>query len=456
MPSSPAADDGLADARIEGLARRRGLDVSSPFVEALLDRISPAQIGPPPDTGDVADPSSAVARVRHALTELAEGRPVLVVDDTDRENEGDLIMAADAVTPQWVAFFLQHTSGLLCVALAPQRCDELGLPVMVNVNADPMGTAFTVTVDAKAGTTTGISAGDRAATVRALGDPTTTGSDLLRPGHVLPLRARPHGVLARRGHTEAAVDLARLAGRSPAGLICEVVTDDRLGMARRPVLRRLAARFDLAYLSVGDVVDYRLATESLVARGATASLPTRHGPFRATDYTSTVNGSEHLVLTVGDVSGEDVLVRVHSECLTGDGLDSERCDCGDQLRDSLRAVQAAGRGAVVYLRGQEGRGIGLASKIAAYALQDTGLDTVDANVALGLPVDSRNYGDGAAILRDLGVTSVRLLTNNPAKVAALAAQGLDVVRLPLPPRQTVDNVGYLATKRSRLGHLPAG
>jgi 3,4-dihydroxy 2-butanone 4-phosphate synthase / GTP cyclohydrolase II len=449
-----AGDLDLGEARVEGLARRRGLDVSSPFVGVLLERLHGEDVGPPPDDGDVSDPSGAVARVQRALAAVAAGRIVLVVDDTDRENEGDLIQAADAASTESVAFMLRHTSGVVCVALPAERCDQLGLPVMVPDNDEPMGTAFTVTVDLRHGVTTGISAADRAATIRALGDPGTTAADLSRPGHVFPLRARRHGVLQRRGHTEAAVDLARLAGRTPAGVICEVVTDDRLDMARRPDLRRLAARFDLPYLSVGDIVDYRRATEGLVTRGASAALPTRYGGFRATSFTSTVDGAEHLALTYGDVTGDDVLVRLHSECLTGDALGSARCDCGDQLHEAMSRIAAEGRGVVVYLKGHEGRGIGLAAKIAAYELQDRGLDTVDANRALGHPIDARDYTVGAAMLRSLGVASVRLLTNNPHKVAALEAQGVEVGRVPIGSPLTEVNAGYLATKRNRLGHLP--
>jgi 3,4-dihydroxy 2-butanone 4-phosphate synthase/GTP cyclohydrolase II len=444
----------LDDASIEGLARASGLDLDSPFVGVLLERLHGEVAGPPPDDGDVQDPSGAVARVRRAIAAIAAGRLVLVVDDTDRENEGDLIQAADAVTPESVAFMLRHTSGVVCVSLQPDRCDQLRLSPMVPDNAEPMGTAFTVTVDLRDGITTGISAYDRAATIRALADPTCGADDFSRPGHVFPLRARKHGVLQRRGHTEAAVDLARLAGRYPAGVICEVVDDDRLDMARRPALRRLAARYDLPYLSVGDIVDFRRATEGLVTRGATAGLPTRSGEFEVTAFTSTVDGAEHLALTFGDVTGRDVLVRLHSECLTGDALASARCDCGDQLHEAMARIAAEGRGVVVYLRGQEGRGIGLAAKIAAYELQDRGLDTVDANTALGHPVDARDYTVGAAVLRSLGVASVRLLTNNPDKVAALDAQGLDVIRVPIGSPETRVNAGYLTTKRTRLGHLP--
>ena len=452
-PTPNGAGD-LDEARLEDLARRRGLDVSSPFVGVLLERLHGEDVGPPPDDGDVSDPSGAVARVQRAVAAIAAGRVVLVVDDTDRENEGDLIQAADAATTESVAFFLRHTSGYLCVAMPGERCDELGLPPMVVDNDEPMGTAFTITTDLKHGITTGISAADRAATIRALGNPGTRPDDLARPGHVLPLRARKHGVLQRRGHTEAAVDLARLAGRYPAGVIGEVVTEDRMDMARRPDLRRLAARYDLPYLSVGDIVDYRRATEGLATRGATAALPTRFGDFRATAFTSTVDGAEHLALTYGDVTGDDVLVRMHSECLTGDALGSARCDCGDQLHEAMSRVAADGRGVVIYLRGHEGRGIGLAAKIAAYELQDRGLDTVDANRAIGRPVDARDYTVGAAILRSLGVASVRLLTNNPDKVSALEAQGVDVTRVPIGSPLTDVNASYLETKRNRLGHLP--
>ena len=377
------------------------------------------------------------------------------MDDEDRENEGDLIMAADAVTPEKVGFFLRHTSGVICAPLTAPRCDELQLPMMVADNTEAHGTAFTVSVDLAHGTTTGISAGDRAATIRGLAEPSLGAADFVRPGHIFPLRARDGGVLKRAGHTEAATDLARLAGREPAGVLCEVVSEDKRGMARGPELRRLAAAHGLPLIAVADLVRHRLRSERLLEPVAEARIPTRHGDFTCRAWRSTLDGSEHVALTRGDVSGgEPVLVRVHSECLTGDVLGSHRCDCGAQLDDALGAIAAARLGVLVYLRGHEGRGIGLAHKLAAYNLQDEGHDTVDANVLLGLPVDDREYGIGAQILMDLGVRRMRLMTNNPAKYDGLQGYGLEIVeRVPLPPRTTRENVAYLQTKRRRMGHL---
>lgn len=392
--------------------------------------------------------------IERALAAIAAGGMVVVADDEAREDEGDLIMAAQHATPEAVAFFLAHTSGLLCVGLPPERVAQLELPQMVAANGEVHGTAFTVSVDHReAGT--GISAAARALTVRELADPASHPGTFVRPGHVFPLRATPGGVLKRAGHTEAAVDLARLAGVHPAGLLCELTTADKTGMARRPELRAFADRHDLPYLTIAELVRYRVGRERLVTRGGTSVLPTRHGVFTATAWRSTLDAAEHLALTLGDVSSEDspVLTRVHSECLTGDALGSLRCDCGGQLDRALAMIAAEGRGVVVYLRGHEGRGIGLAHKLRAYELQDAGRDTVDANLELGLPVDDREYGVGAQILLELGVRRLRLLTNNPAKYTGLAGYGLEIVeRLRLTTEPNPHSHAYLRAKQRRLGH----
>lgn len=393
-------------------------------------------------------------RVEAAIAAIANGEFVVVVDDEDRENEGDLIMAAERVTPQSLAFMVRHTSGLVCVGMTGERLDELDIPLMVRRGTEAQGTAFTVSVDLRDGTTTGISAADRAATIRALVDRAAAPGDFARPGHVFPLRALPGGVLRRPGHTEAAVDLATLAGLSPAGVLCELVRPDG-GMARGDDLARFAAEHGLAIITVAELIAYRRRREQLVLRRSSATLPTCHGPFTVHAYESLVDGVEHIALVRGDVGcAEPVLVRVHSECLTGDVLGSGRCDCGAQLELALANIADAGRGVVVYLRGHEGRGIGLAAKIEAYRLQDGGLDTVEANVALGLPVDDRAYDIGAQILDDLGVAAVRLMTNNPAKVEGLAGYGFEITeRVPLIVEPTADNGTYLGAKRRKLGHL---
>jgi len=395
----------------------------------------------------------ALDTVERAIADVAAGRPVVVVDDERRENEGDLVIAASKVTPQLLAFLIRHTSGVVCVPMEGRELDRLKLPPMTYVNEDRKRTAYSVSVDARDGITTGISAADRARTIRVLADSATEPYELTRPGHVFPLRAAGGGVLARPGHTEAAVDLARLAGLTPAGAIAEIVNDDGT-MARLPQLRRFADEHGLALVSIADLVSYRRRTETLVSRVAQARLPIRHGQFVAIGYRSTLDSAEHLALVLGDVAhSQPVLARVHSECLTGDVLGSLRCDCGPQLDAALEVVAKEGRGVVVYLRGHEGRGIGLLHKLAAYDLQDAGRDTVDANLDLGLPVDARDFSIGAQILRDLGTTAVRLLTNNPAKVTGMAGMGIDVVeRVPLPVHLTVENEAYLRTKRDRLGH----
>ncbi len=392
------------------------------------------------------------APIEDALAALVRGALVVVVDAAGRENEGDLILAAEKVTPAAIAFMVRHTSGLLCVPLEGSRLDALELPPMVPHNTEAHHTAFAVSVDARRGTTTGISAADRAATIRALVEPATRPEDLARPGHVFPLRYREGGVLARAGHTEAAVDLARLAGLGPAGVLAEVVNDDG-SMARLPELERFGVQHGLVLISIADLIRYRHEREQRVEQGASALLPTAHGRFTAHGYRW--NGVEHLALVCGSLAGDQpVLVRLHSACLTGDVFGSLRCDCGPQLEQALAWVVAEGRGVVVYLRDHEGRGIGLGHKLRAYALQDQGYDTVEANLELGLPVDAREYAAAAHILLELGVSRVRLLTNNPAKVQALQRAGVEVAeRVPLliPPNGA--NARYLRTKQERLGHL---
>jgi 3,4-dihydroxy 2-butanone 4-phosphate synthase/GTP cyclohydrolase II len=399
---------------------------------------------------------SPFAAVEDAIDVVRRGGIVVVVDDEDRENEGDLVMAAEHVSPTAMAFFIRHTSGVICAPLVGERLDALAIPLMVEVNTESMRTAFTDSVDAVAGVTTGISAADRATTIRALVDPATTPGDLARPGHIFPLRYRPGGVLKRAGHTEAAVDLARLAGLQPAGVLAEVMNDDGT-MARLPELTEFCRQHDLLLISIAELIHYRRQHERLVDPVATARIPTRFGDFTCHVYRD-FNGTEHLALVKGRVMGQEpVLVRVHSECLTGDILGSLRCDCGLQLDAALDRIAEEGRGVVIYLRGHEGRGIGIGHKIAAYHLQDLGRDTVDANLELGLPVDSREYGIGAQILADLGITHLRLMTNNPAKYGGLQGYGLEIVeRVGLATEPHPENISYLRTKRERLGHLIDG
>jgi 3,4-dihydroxy 2-butanone 4-phosphate synthase / GTP cyclohydrolase II len=392
--------------------------------------------------------------VTRAIKDIADGRPVVVVDDANRENEGDIIFAASKATPELLAFTIRYSSGVICVPMRGEDLDRLQIPLMTTQNTERMRTAYTVSVDAAVGVTTGISAADRTATIRTLADPQATGGDLARPGHIFPLRARDGGVLVRPGHTEAAVDLAALAGLAPVGVVCEVVNDDGT-MMRLPDLRTFADEHGLALISIEQLIEHRRRTERLVTRVAETVIPNDYGRWAAYGYRSDVDGTEQLALVYGDLSeddGEDVLTRVHSECLTGDVFGSHRCDCGSQLDAAMAKIAERGRGVVLYLRGHEGRGIGLLSKLQAYELQDNGVDTVDANLELGLPVDAREYSVAAQLLDDLGVRSVRLLTNNPAKVDALAAHGFGVTRIPLPPQPTPDNLRYLATKRDRLGH----
>jgi 3,4-dihydroxy 2-butanone 4-phosphate synthase / GTP cyclohydrolase II len=392
--------------------------------------------------------------IENAIDAIARGEAVVVVDDANRENEGDLIIAAEKTTADTLAFMVRHTSGVICMPLEGTRLDELQLPMMVAENTTAYRTAFTVSVDAKRGTTTGISAADRTTTVHALIDPQTRPDDLARPGHIFPLRYREGGVLKRAGHTEAAVDLARLAGLSPAGVLAEVVNDDGT-MSRLPELERFATEHGLAMISIADLIRYRRHREKLVKRISEARIPTKYGEFTAYVFESLLDGTEHMAFVRGEVAGKsDVLVRVHSECLTGDVFGSIRCDCGLQLDLALERVAEEDEGVIVYLRGHEGRGIGLGHKLRAYTLQDQGRDTVEANVELGFPIDSREYGIGSQILVDLGITTMRVMTNNPAKYGGLEGYGLEIVeRVPLRSRPTDENIAYLRAKQEKMGHL---
>ncbi|HRN18080.1 MAG TPA: bifunctional 3,4-dihydroxy-2-butanone-4-phosphate synthase/GTP cyclohydrolase II [Trueperaceae bacterium] len=405
---------------------------------------------PPPTPARAAEGLASVAEL---LDELRAGRPIIVVDDEDRENEGDLVLPAGRATTENVAFMIRHTGGVVCLALTEDAADRLELPPMVEHNTARRGTAFTVTIEAKDGITTGISAHDRALTIRTAAAADATAADLSRPGHVFPLRAKRGGVLRRAGHTEASVDLCRLAGLEPAAAISELMHDDG-SMMRLPAMREFAAEHGLKVGTIAGLIEYRLSQDSFVHRVVSAALPTRFGAFTVHGYVDELTGAEHVALTMGDVSsGDDVLVRMHSECLTGDALHSLRCDCGAQRDAALARIAEEGRGVLVYLR-QEGRGIGLLNKLRAYHLQDEGLDTVEANEHLGLPVDGREYGVGAQILVDLGVKHMRLLTNNPRKLAALRGFGLrSVERVPLHVGETVYNERYLRTKEQKLGHM---
>jgi 3,4-dihydroxy 2-butanone 4-phosphate synthase/GTP cyclohydrolase II len=396
---------------------------------------------------------SAFASVEEAIAEIRAGRMVVVVDSPDRENEGDLTLAADHVTPEAINFMAKEARGLICLALEESRCDELGLYPMTNHNEAPLRTAFTVSVEARNGVSTGISAADRSHTIKVAIDPDAKPGDLVQPGHVFPLRARGYGVLERMGQTEAAVDLARLAGLTPAGVICEIMNDDGT-MARVPDLTTYCARHGLKMITVSDLVAYRRRTERLVERIAIADMPTKYGPFSAHGYRSVIDGQQHVALVCGDVDGaKDVLVRVHSECLTGDVFGSFRCDCGEQLDRAMSQIAQEGTGVLLYLA-QEGRGIGLLNKLRAYELQEQGYDTVDANVHLGFPVDSRDYSVGYQILADLGLTSIRVLTNNPRKLEGLEGYGLTVTeQLPIEAEPNTFNAEYLRTKRERMGHI---
>ena len=396
---------------------------------------------------------SVFASIEDAVGNIRQGKLIVVVDDEDRENEGDFIAAASKATPEMINFILKHGRGLLCAPITRERAEELQLPPMVERNTEKHGTAFTVSVDYKHGTATGISAFDRAKTIQALVDPSTRPDDLARPGHIFPLVAKRGGVLRRAGHTEATVDLARLAGLAPAGLLCEIMDADG-SMARLPRLQEIAKELSLKIITIKDLIAYRQRREKLVKRLFSTPLPTRYGEFNLIVYEAIMEGNHHLALIKGDVEGrKNVLVRVHSQCLTGDVFGSDRCDCGDQLHQAMQRIEEEGLGVLVYMR-QEGRGIGLLNKLVCYKLQDQGLDTVEANVAIGFPPDARDYGIGAQILADLGLTSIRLMTNNPAKRIGLEGYGLEVVeRVPLIIQPNENNRFYLETKRDKLGHL---
>jgi 3,4-dihydroxy 2-butanone 4-phosphate synthase / GTP cyclohydrolase II len=396
--------------------------------------------------------SEPFASVEDAVAAIRRGEMVIVVDDEDRENEGDLTMAAEKVTPEAINFMAKHGRGLICLPMTGERLDKLEIPLMVERNSTRFETAFCVAIEAKRGTSTGISAADRSATVRAAINPKTKPADLARPGHIFPLRARDGGVLVRAGQTEAAVDLARIAGLTPAGVICEIMNDDGT-MARVPALTKFARRHKLLMITIADLIRYRMRTEGLVTKVAEADLPTEHGPFRIHGFESMIDRETHLALVCGEIgTGDDVLVRVHSKCLTGDVFHSARCDCGSQLEAALQQIARAGRGVLLYLN-QEGRGIGLANKLRAYALQDQGLDTVEANERLGFKADQRDYGIGAQILRSLGIRSMRLLTNNPRKFVGLQGYGLSISEtLPLEIPASATTRKYLKVKKEKLGH----
>jgi 3,4-dihydroxy 2-butanone 4-phosphate synthase/GTP cyclohydrolase II len=391
--------------------------------------------------------------VESAIADLAKGKAVVVVDDEDRENEGDLIFAASLSTPELMGFMVRYSSGVVCVPMKGELLDELNIPPMTAVNEDQKGTAYTVSVDAKVGVDTGISAADRSLTVNLLADAKATANDFTRPGHIFPLRAVKGGVLRRAGHTEAAVDLIELAGLPPVGVICELVHDDG-SMMRAPACRDFADEHDLKMISIADLIEFIRHQDSQVQYVATSKLPTEFGEFNAIGYRSKLDGIEHVALVMGEIgNGEEVLVRVHSECLTGDVFSSRRCDCGPQLHAALKQIAKAGRGVLLYMRGHEGRGIGLLAKLQAYELQERGFDTVEANIELGMPADARDYGTGAQILVDLGIKTMRLLTNNPAKRAGLEGWGLSIVeRVQIEIEPTADNAGYLRTKRDKMGH----
>jgi 3,4-dihydroxy 2-butanone 4-phosphate synthase/GTP cyclohydrolase II len=396
--------------------------------------------------------ASPFATIEEAIEDTRSGRFVVVVDDADRENEGDLTMAAQFVTPDAINFMATHGRGLICLCLTPERCDELELRPMTDRNETPHGTAFTVSIEAREGVSTGISAHDRARTIQVAIDPQSVPHDLVQPGHVFPLRARPGGVLQRAGQTEAAVDLARLAGLNPAGVVCEIMNDDGT-MARVPDLVSFCEHHGIRMVTVADLIEYRRRREKLVERAVSVRLPTEFGEFRAVAYREVLTDKQHVALVKGDVAGEeDVLVRVHSECLTGDVFHSLRCDCGEQLEQALACIEAEGRGVLLYMS-QEGRGIGLLNKLRAYELQENGLDTVEANLELGFPADAREWGIGNQILADLGLTTIRILTNNPRKLTGLDGYGLRVVeQIPIEVEPKPENEGYLATKRDKLGH----
>jgi 3,4-dihydroxy 2-butanone 4-phosphate synthase/GTP cyclohydrolase II len=397
-----------------------------------------------------------IISAEQAIEEIKEGRMLIVVDDEHRENEGDLVIAAEKVTPEHIAFMASYGRGLICVPITEERAKELDLPLMTTENTEAHRTAFTISVDAKKGTTTGISAQDRATTIKALIDPSTKPSDLARPGHIFPIIAKKGGVLVRAGHTEAAVDLATLAGLYPAGVICEILNDDGT-CARLPQLIEFAKKWGLHIVTINSLIEYRRKKEKLVFRAAETTLPTRFGTFRAIAYQSLVDDKPYLALVMGEINpDEPTLVRVHSSCTTGDVFHSLRCDCGDQLERALQMISEEGKGVILYIQ-QEGRGIGLVNKIKAYQLQDRGLDTVEANQALGFPPDLRDYGIGAQILLDLGLKKIRLMTNNPKKIVGISAYGLEIVeRVPLTTPMRDENRDYILTKAKKMGHLLEG
>ncbi|MDP8238997.1 MAG: bifunctional 3,4-dihydroxy-2-butanone-4-phosphate synthase/GTP cyclohydrolase II [Candidatus Hatepunaea meridiana] len=394
-----------------------------------------------------------ISKIEDAIEDIRQGKMLIVIDDEDRENEGDFIMAAEKITPEAINFMSKKGRGLICLSITGERCQELELDLMVGKNTALHETAFTVTIDAAEGTTTGISARDRFITVKKATDPSATPEDFARPGHIFPLRAADGGVLKRSGHTEASVDLPRLAGIFPAGVLCEILNDDGT-MARMPQLEKVAERFGLKLITIQDLIKYRRRDEKLIFREVEVDLPTSYGRFKLIHFRNRVTNEHHLALVKGDVSGsEPVLVRVHSECLTGDVFGSERCDCGDQLHSAMQMIEKVGRGVLLYMN-QEGRGIGLSAKLMAYKLQDEGQDTVEANASLGFPADLRNYGTGALMLKNLGIRKLRLLTNNPKKLIGLQGYDLEIVeRLPIEIEPTECNVHYLETKRDKMGHL---
>ncbi|KAK3154430.1 hypothetical protein QOZ80_2BG0190430 [Eleusine coracana subsp. coracana] len=432
--------------------------VAPEIISANLARVADKFLDSDMDTElDLDSPTEGFASIADAIEDIRQGKLVIVVDDESRENEGDLIMPASLVTPEAMAFIVRHGTGIVCVSMKEDDLERLNLPLMVSTkeNEEKLCTAFTVTVDAKEGTTTGVSAKDRAKTVMTLASPNSKPEDFNRPGHIFPLKYREGGVLKRAGHTEASVDLAMLAGLPPVAVLCEIVNDADGSMARLPQLRVFAERENLKIVSIADLIRYRRKRDRLIERASAARLPLRWGNVRAYCYRSVIDGIEHIAMVKGEIGdGQDILVRVHSECLTGDIFGSARCDCGDQLAMAMKMIEKAGRGVLVYLRGHEGRGIGLGHKLRAYNLQDDGRDTVEANEELGLPVDSREYGIGAQILRDLGVRSMKLMTNNPAKYSGLKGYGLSIAgRVPLITPITSENRRYLETKRTKMGHV---
>lgn len=457
--SFPSNSD-MLDERVLDNDRPVGIEMQPDAVAlgALAADTAPTSVGFVVDNDecDLDRPTEGFASIPEAIEDIRNGKIVIVVDDEDRENEGDMIMAAELATPEAMAFFVKHGTGIVCVSMKEEDLERLQLPQMVasKDNEEKLCTAFTITVDAKHGTTTGVSARDRATTVKALASKDSKPEDFNRPGHIFPLKYREGGVLKRAGHTEASVDLAALAGLDPVAVICEIVDDDG-SMARLPKLREFAQRENLKIVSIADLIRYRRKRAKLVERSSAARLPTMWGPFTAYCYRSFIDGIEHIAMVKGDIGdGQDILVRVHSECLTGDIFGSARCDCGNQLALAMKQIEAAGKGVLVYLRGHEGRGIGLGHKLRAYNLQDAGRDTVEANEDLGLPIDSREYGIGAQMLRDLGVRSMRLMTNNPAKYVGLKGYGLSISgRVPLITPITKENKRYLETKRAKMGHV---